>query len=164
MSLIFSDNHTNERGFTLVETLVALFILTMGLVPILVVGFSSRRIAETVESNVIAANLAQEGIEVVRALRDTNWVASTSFDVGLAGGDYEVTWDSTAVTPYAGRYLTISPTGIYGYGAGTTTVFQRKVSLSAPSAPEIKVITTIMWSERGTSKSFELEDHLFDWH
>jgi len=37
---------------------------------------------------VVAANLAREGLEVVRALRDTNWLQSKSFQVGLvdAGG------------------------------------------------------------------------------
>lgn len=40
-------------------------------------------------TQVTAANLAREGMEVTRALRDTNWLKSQSFQVGLvdAGGN-----------------------------------------------------------------------------
>ena len=157
------SNHRKERGFTLVETLVALFILTMGLVPILVVGFSSRHVAETVKNNLVVANLAQEGIEVVRGIRDTNWVASASFAMGLNDGDYEAVWNSTTLMPDAGRFLNLSSGGLYTYSAGTPTMFQRRISVARTSPVELKVVVTVYWNERGTNKTLEIESHLFDW-
>jgi len=37
-------------------------------------------------SEVVAANLAREGIEVVRSIRDSNWLRGESFKVGLVNG------------------------------------------------------------------------------
>lgn len=154
----------NQGGFTLVEALVSLFVLTIGIVPILAVGFSSRHFAEIVEHNLVAINLAQEGVEIVRGIRDSNWVAGAPFDTGLAGDDYEATWDSTALTTaYAGRFLNLSPGGLYSYGAGTPTILQRQISITKVSPAELKVIVNVFWKERGVSKALELEDHLFNW-
>ncbi|MEK7125069.1 MAG: prepilin-type N-terminal cleavage/methylation domain-containing protein [Patescibacteria group bacterium] len=159
------DINHSQKGFTLVEVLTALFVLTVGIVPIVAVGFSARRIAVSVEHNLVAAMLAQEGVEVVRAIRDTNWIASAPFDAGLADGEYEVVWNSTATMPYAGRFFSISPVGIYSYGAGTTTKFQRKISLNKGSAIDrsLKVTSTVFWNEHQSSKSVAIEDHLFNW-
>jgi len=63
-----------RRGFTLLEVIIAIFILTVG------AGASFALIQQTllasslIEFKIIAAYLAQEGIEIVRNIRDTNWL------------------------------------------------------------------------------------------
>lgn len=72
--IIFKNkkNTLNKRGFTLVETLVALFIFAISITAIMVV--SGQGIYDTnIAKNKITANaLAQEGIEIIRAVRDTS--------------------------------------------------------------------------------------------
>jgi|GEM_PF-1879740 len=67
---------SRQSGQTLIETITALFILTMALVA----GLSLAIYASTQSTNnrdrVIAANLAREGIEVIRMMRDSNWLAA----------------------------------------------------------------------------------------
>ncbi len=46
---------------------------------------SSIRAEKNSESQITAGNLAREGVEVVRAIRDSNWLAGRSFDAGLTG-------------------------------------------------------------------------------
>lgn len=65
-------HNSSQRGFTLIETLVALALILMALVgPISLItrgiySFSSSK------SEVIAVNLAQEGIELIRLIRENN--------------------------------------------------------------------------------------------
>ena len=76
---------------------------------------------------VVAANLAREGLEVVRATRDTNWLKSRSFDVGLvdAGGNktarpildlenggWTVSFASTALSA-ANAAVYVTTSGVY---------------------------------------------------
>ena len=69
----------NEFGFTLIEALVALVILTIALGPALVLSSNISSTASVIQNNLIAANLSQEGIEVIRALRDANWYSGLVF-------------------------------------------------------------------------------------
>ena len=69
-----------ESGFTLVEALVALVILTIALGPALVLSSNISSTASVIQNNLIAANLSQEGVEVIRALRDANWYNGLPFD------------------------------------------------------------------------------------
>ena len=64
-----------NSGQGLIEMIVALGIIIVGVIGSLslsVVALSSSRESET---RVIAANLAREGIEVARNIRDSNWLA-----------------------------------------------------------------------------------------
>ena len=69
-----------EAGQTLIETLAAIFILVMGItsaVGLAVYAFGS---SATVTKQIIATGLAREGIEAVKNMRDTNWLAQTTMD------------------------------------------------------------------------------------
>lgn len=76
----------SPRGFGMLEMVIALGILMMG-----VIGFSTLTMAtivtsRTSELRIVAANLAREGIEVARNIRDSNWL---KIDAGQAG----VSWN-----------------------------------------------------------------------
>nr|AQQ75003.1 hypothetical protein [uncultured bacterium] len=63
---------TSEHGMTLVETLVAVSILSIAIVAPMTLTMRSLSAAYYARDQVIMSNLAQEGIEAVRALRDAN--------------------------------------------------------------------------------------------
>lgn len=157
----------NNSGFTLVEALVSLTVLTVGLVAGYAAAVSSAGLASSIKNNVVAANLAQEGVEVIRAIRDTNWFSGNEFNVGLAPGEYEVAiYSGAAATPYQGRLLYINNDGLYQYLSDvgyTPTPFKRKITISQPSVSELKIISEVIWTDRGRNRSVSIESHLFDW-
>jgi type II secretory pathway pseudopilin PulG len=65
---------TKYLGQTLIETMVALFILSMGVssaVGLSIYAFGS---SNSILKQIIGTGLAREGIEAVRNMRDTNWL------------------------------------------------------------------------------------------
>ena len=157
---------SHECGFTLVEALAALAVLTVGLVPIMMAAFSATGVADSLRNDMIASNLAQEGIEVVRAVRDTNWFKGLpAFDPStITMGDHQVVWNSTTITAaYTNIPLKIDGNGVYNYTTGTNTIFYRKVTLTQISASEIQVISDVTWKDRKQNRDIKIESYLFDW-
>ncbi|MEK9158292.1 MAG: prepilin-type N-terminal cleavage/methylation domain-containing protein [Patescibacteria group bacterium] len=160
---MFRKNN-NEKGFTLVETLVSLVILSVALIPILNLSSGVTKTSAIVRDNLIAAGLAQEGVEVVRAIRDTNWFNTREFDSGLDAGAYQVQWDSTSLLSLGGNPVLNLNNGIYTYSGGTPTKFRRTITLTKINAGELKVVSTVAWSTQSSaSKSLGAESHLFNW-
>lgn len=72
-------------GVTILEVVVAIFVIMVGLMSALALIISSMTGARTSKNQLIAGNLARQAIEVVRAKRDTNWllIESNSLDPSL---------------------------------------------------------------------------------
>lgn len=76
---IFNTKTNNQSGFTLVETLVAIFILAMTIGVLLTLtagGFFTIRYAK---NDIVATNLLQESLEYIRNDRDSSAQAGTSW-------------------------------------------------------------------------------------
>lgn len=164
MRIIRIANISSNSGFTLVETIVAVGIIIIGLVSALTLVTNSLFYVSNIQDRLIAANLAVEGIEVVRNLRDMNWIQNAAWNNGLANGDYETAYNSTAVSSYSGSSLLFdSSSGLYNYASGTGTIYTRKISITNLSIYEIRVISTVTWQRRGVTYSNSAESHLFNW-
>jgi len=68
----------NTKGTVLMEVVVSFFVLVVGLTGALSVIVAVGNINAAHKDRFIAANLAQEGIEAVRGMRDTNWLVYSS--------------------------------------------------------------------------------------
>ncbi|MFH0873480.1 MAG: prepilin-type N-terminal cleavage/methylation domain-containing protein [Candidatus Komeilibacteria bacterium] len=96
-------NH-HHRGFTLLEGIIAMAVITIGLVAgitLTVVNISS---AQNNERRIVAANLAREGIEAIRNMRDSNWLKvnlNESYTT-TGGGTKLYTWNSWLTTDASG--------------------------------------------------------------
>ena len=159
----------HQSGVGLIEAMVALLILTVGLIPVLAVVSSSNNLSALIRNNLIAANLAQEGIEVIRGLRDENWFSGQSFDNGLIG-TWRVQWNTSWTNPpqQVGTNPSLkfdSATGLYGYSAGADTQFKRTVTVSLVGTCncEMKIVGEVTWPERGRNRVIKAESHLFNW-
>jgi len=71
----------------MIEVIVASGIMVTAVASALTLVSSSINAENESEALIIAGNLAREGIEAVRAVRDSNWLASQDFDVGLEDGN-----------------------------------------------------------------------------
>ncbi|MBI4363229.1 MAG: prepilin-type N-terminal cleavage/methylation domain-containing protein [Candidatus Doudnabacteria bacterium] len=84
-----------QSGQTLIETIVAIFVLTLALSGGVALAIYALSNSARSFSQIVATNLAREGIEVARAMRDSNWLASD------AKGNPP--WDLTACADIGGR-------------------------------------------------------------
>lgn len=119
-------------------------------------------------NNLIGAQLAQEGIELVRNIRDKNWLSGNPMTTGFLPPTYRIEWRTSQTTgflPFAGNVpLLYDPTHGYNYSFGSPTIFQRAVDLEVISPQQIKVIVTVTWPEKGLTRTVQAVDYFFDWY
>ena len=159
---------SSRAGFTLVEALVALTVLSIGLIGAYSAATSTLFLATSLKNSMIASGLAQEGTEVIRAIRDTNWFAEASFDTGLSTGTYEVEWNSVPpLTNYQDRFLYRGSGGRYKYAVtpgGVLTIFKRKITVTNPgNGQDVTVVSEVTWKERQRDRIVRTESRLFNW-
>ncbi len=155
-----------RRGFTIIEVTIALFLLSTGILAAFAVTQHIVIITETASSRLIAAYLAQEGVEIVRNIRDTNWLKRRDWKTGIIVGNREADFRDTALTPYAGRFLNIDAAGFYSYAPGTSTKFSRKIIITTSTVAgrlRIGVSVLVRWLERGQTHQLRAKGHLHNW-
>lgn len=155
-----------ERGFTLVEAMVALVLITIAMGPVFILATSAINTASRIEHNLIASNLAQEGVETLRNIRDTNWADGDTFDNNLPIGTWRVQWDTVGgdLLAVGSNPVLKKNNGLYNYLTGTNTVFRRTINIAKPNSGELVLTSLVIWTERGgIDRTVSVESHLFDW-
>ncbi len=153
-------------GAALTEGLIAVSIIATAVVGILGLLAVSLRHAQISRSQLIASQLAIEGIEVVRSIRDENWIEGEPWDTGLIPDAYLVEYDSRGLMPFTDDIpLRLNrETGRYQYDVGDRTEFTRRIIIYRISADQIRVTSNVSWHVRGVPTPFEIntEEHLFN--
>ena len=72
----------NKNGFSIVEVIVAVGIITIGIIPIITLFNQNLKSEIKNKNTLIAAYLANESIEIVRQQRDNNWSAGVDWMTG----------------------------------------------------------------------------------
>ncbi len=105
-----SHHLSTARGFTLVETLIAILIISFSLVAIIPLLTSTLKGTSTTKDYYIATRLAQEGIEIIKAKRNTNINAALNWKTNILDAPGPSSWepDSTQIgaLSQAGRFPT----------------------------------------------------------
>ena len=152
------------KGFTLIETIVAISLLTVGVVGSFSLMQKVTAFASISSSQFVASYLAQEGIETIRNIRDTNYLEGQVWDSGIgAGVDFRLDYRSQ-VFPDAtcGTYLQHNG-NFYICSADSASKFRRKITIEKPSSDKMVVSVEVSWSERGISHQVFAETELYDW-
>jgi len=152
-----------QKGFGLLETVVAIFIITVGLIGGLSLAISSTTAARNVRERFIAYSLAQEGLELVRNYRDSVWLTEQD---GFAPGQTmenngEYALDYTGLIEErgaAGDYDLHYENGLYRHDAGALTKYSRSITLQTQGNSKV-VISQVSWANHELS----LELHLYNW-
>ena len=75
--------HNTKRGFTLVETLVAVAILMVAIAGPLTIANQALTAALASRNTMVATYLAQEGMESIKNIKDNNVAANQPFYTGI---------------------------------------------------------------------------------
>ncbi len=91
-----------KSGQTLIELLVAMTVISVGLLSTITLVYGNRMLVERDTDEVVALNIAREGIELGKNLRDSNWLANLPFNTGFVGPNGAPQTDYTAVPVWDG--------------------------------------------------------------
>jgi len=152
-----------KRGQTLIETLVAVSVLTAGFLGIVTLLSRSLGLNRVVSDNYAASYLAAEGVEVTKNILDTNAIKGNW--PGISSGYFEVTYDSSSLSPYTGKKLEFdSDRNLFAYFGGVETAFTRRITIDISNQDEVKVNSEVNWITRGGGAlKINVEDHFFNW-
>jgi type II secretory pathway pseudopilin PulG len=155
-----------NRGYVLIEAIVAITIAVVGLLGIFSLLSRSLSLNRVVADRFVASYLAAEGIEIVKNLIDNNILKGVPWNEGLSSGTYEADYADTGLIPDTGRFINVNPdTGAYGYAELTPTLMKRTIAIrNSADGEEIAVGSRVNWVTRGGGKfDINLEEHLFHW-
>ncbi|KND50366.1 MAG: putative Type IV pilus pilin [Parcubacteria bacterium C7867-007] len=165
-------------GFTLVETLVAIAILTISIAGPYYSIYKAVQTTYIARDKLIATSLAQEGAEYVRNVRDSNFlynIANISSPVNwmytltpCRGVGVKCTIDVTGFEPPTVCASTCAPlnlttSNLYSYNTGTPTRYTRSVNITDVSAAEVTVTVTVTWKTASVDNSLVVTQHLYNW-
>ena len=181
-----------HKGFTLVETLIAISIFSVSILGLMSVLSSSVANITFTKNKVIATYLAQEGVEYIRNMRDTfvvydatnsqtGWnsfknkitTASCTSLQGCYFNDLSVLYTDhlqpmtnlpmSACSASCPYLLYDNSTGKYNYVSGVKTIFIRKIFINQISPNEARVFSTVSWVENSGNQSVSFSESLFNW-
>ncbi len=162
-----------EKGFTILETVVALTIISVGILGILELFTQTIRSGEIGKNQEIAINLAQEGIEVIRNKRDSNWLDSKinwNSEIDETGY-YKVNfkndniWEIIKLGEESFEKLYLKEEKIYIHETENNilSIFKRKIYIDNSETEILKITSTVQWTERGSEHSVIMRDDLYNW-
>lgn len=159
-----------SSGQLLVEAMIAISVTIVGLLGIFSLLSRSLGLYKTVADQYVAANLAAEGIEVVKNILDSNAISGSAWNKGLAASQkfaFGVQYNSEAIDQsLSEKNLRFDSTSqLYNYETGTPTNFKRVITIENISPDEIQVNSEVIWKTRGglADSKIDLEDHFFNW-
>ncbi|HVU79744.1 MAG TPA: prepilin-type N-terminal cleavage/methylation domain-containing protein [Candidatus Paceibacterota bacterium] len=177
-------------GFTLIEALVAVLILTTGIAGPLTIASKSLTSALVAKDQTTAFFLAQDAVEYVRFVRDSNKLAGADWFTGAGGTSAGTDMSScrsadgsavcyvdsiqntvtNSVPSGCSNYLRYNASqGYYGYGTSGTacTIFNRTVKITSPvggRSDEAKLVVQVSWNDTGgTTRMVTVTEELFNW-
>ncbi len=153
--------NSKSKAFTLIEVMVAISVMLIGIVGLYALVPKVVSITGANNNKFTASQLAREGIEIVRNIRDTNWLEGENWQEGLDSGNWRAQYDKEFLLSFSDEPLKINGNGFYNYESGETTKFKRKLSLSYPEADVLNIKVQVIWSGEGSP--FEVEENLYDW-
>ena len=155
----------------MIETLAAIFIITVGLISGITLITSTVSFISLGSAKLTASYLAQEGIEIVRNIRDKNWIAGQEWDYGFTAGVFRLDYNDNSPNDfisYDGLPLNIDSQGLYSYDAGAPTIFRRSVRIKPSDIdnegnPIINILVLVEWDRLGETHKVEAREYLYNW-
>ncbi|MEK7606763.1 MAG: hypothetical protein AAB444_01005 [Patescibacteria group bacterium] len=177
-----------RKGQTLLETVVALGIVTSALIGVFTLVVNNLTTERAGSTRMQAVNFAREALEAVRAMRDSNWVAGHDTWEGIATGAEQ----SLVFYPASGGsslfpggeialYRLSSGLHVQSSAEGVQTQFSRWVNVAKLECSNLptdaqaacaaldlekvgsRITAHVRWFEQGRQSEVNLTEDLYDW-
>ncbi|MFH1841329.1 MAG: prepilin-type N-terminal cleavage/methylation domain-containing protein [Candidatus Nealsonbacteria bacterium] len=154
-----------EKSFSLIEVIISVFLITTGTLGAFALIQRTVAFTSINSSRLVASYLAQEGVEVVRNIRDVNWLTKVNWDNGLSfcSMGCEADYNDSSLSSYSSRFLKISSEGFYNYDSGENTIYRRKITITSPEVDILEVLVDVEWQERGRTHTVSVLEKLYNW-
>lgn len=185
--MMYYSTH-NKKGFTLIETLIALLIFATAVTAMIAITSHGITDMTSVKNKYIANYLAEEGLELVRYVRDDLYVKGQSFlpnftdTISCANGcnaDPVLLFQNQGrlndvfieCNPLSNCAVRFDADGYYRGNLGSTgeTPFTRIITVDTDGVAsdqvehELHIKSTVTWQEGLITHMVSSEEHLFDW-
>ena len=147
-----------RQGFSLIEVLLSLLVVSFGVTAAAALMVNNIKNLQTSKNQIIASQLAQEGTELVRNLKDNKQLDGSPYSFVSSGNnktdlriDKTMSFFDDSTHPEQ-LYLNGN---FYTHTAGTPTKFYRRIDLTVagditpPSTREITIISYVTWNNVG---------------
>jgi prepilin-type N-terminal cleavage/methylation domain-containing protein len=172
----------NKKGFTLIEVMISIFIITQAVVALISLSTSSFFITKYANNEIVVNNLLQEGLDYIRNDRD-----SMAFQQGSTVGwngfknKYDSCFDDSGCyinmvddqvdsclngdCPYFYYDKDANRGRFYSYytADGFATSFSRKIKMFVVDQDIINIIVTLRWKNGNLEKTRSLSTSLSNW-
>lgn len=138
---------TRRTAQSLLEAIIAIGVIMTATLSATTLTVTTITAGQTSEDKILAANLAREGVEIVRGIRDSNWMKT---DQNIVDGPAAVIWDDSGVQ--GDRYTGLGDVGstdgflaIYDQDAGWYLCPRLNSYLGAPASPPAPMLTASVY-------------------
>lgn len=163
-----------EKGFSLIEILISILIVAIAIVYVYRVISKYNTYTQKERESFVASYLCQEGIEIVKNMRDSNWIEGVDWDNGLTSctSGCEADHNDTTLTAWSspGRDLYIeNVTGSYEYIASPVladihTSYKRRIEIVNPGPGDDELdITVIVYWGTNAANAMVVKENIFNW-
>lgn len=169
---MFNKIKKNKLGISIEEVVVSITVIVVGMIGVLSLVTQNIEVQYINKNVLMASGLAQEGLELVRNIRDLNWLTSgKSWKQDILGdGTYTIDYEglnSINMTvnslDESGARLYIDNYGFYTHAAtATSTSFYRLVTVE-DKTDYLDVKCTIRWKDGTQNHNYTAETYLYDW-
>ncbi len=169
----------SKKGFTLIETLVAISVFLFAITGPMVLINDSVTVSRRAKAQSTALYLAQEGVDMVRAVRDSNMMNGNGLFsgidacevVGQGGCELDMNLNGqvgvvgSCVLDTGCTTLLNYSNGRFSYGSGDSTNFSRIIQVQSVgvTGDEYEVTGTTRWTDEYGSAEVSVVTTLFDW-
>ncbi len=163
----------DKGAFTLIEVIIILFVVSVGILASLSLVIRSSYFQNVRKELITATFLANEGVDLMKNIRDTNIVMGRAYDdwdgsgsVGVSQNLYVVDYSTliaSSVASISDSVLQQNTNGFYLYDiAESDSPFKRLITTNAETTASTSVEVHVQWENRGNTYDYKLKTILYD--
>lgn len=156
-----------QKGFSIIEVSIAITIIAVGFIGIASLAIQNIQVQYVSKNTLVASQLTQEGLEMVRNVRDSNWNDGKNWKEGLVNPVFDYDYQGNIVVlndindPNA--VLKIDSTNkMYNHSSGENSPFSRIIEMS-DMGDYLDVLCRVQWQDKTGKNQYTAKTYLYDW-